>query len=71
MVVAMERDPKIFLNFNLHKNSIGCPDIVRRKARESIKQVAKLLVQIHALDHALQIAREHSLKDLKQMVVGR
>ncbi|XP_078619014.1 PAX3- and PAX7-binding protein 1-like isoform X2 [Branchiostoma floridae x Branchiostoma japonicum] len=55
----------------LHKNSIGCPDIDRRKARENIKQVAKLLVQIHALDHALQVAREHSLKDLKQMVVGR
>ncbi|XP_078700260.1 PAX3- and PAX7-binding protein 1-like isoform X2 [Branchiostoma floridae x Branchiostoma belcheri] len=55
----------------LHKNSIGCPDIDRRKARENIKQVAKLLVQIHALDHALQVAREHSLKDLKQIVVGR
>ncbi|XP_022100458.1 PAX3- and PAX7-binding protein 1-like [Acanthaster planci] len=43
-------------------------DIERRIARSGLKAVTKLLVTIHAMDHALNISQGLSLRDMKEIL---
>ncbi|XP_038077839.1 PAX3- and PAX7-binding protein 1-like [Patiria miniata] len=43
-------------------------DLDRRNARAGLKAVTKLLVTIHAMDHALNISQGISLRDMKEIL---
>ncbi|XP_041351810.1 PAX3- and PAX7-binding protein 1-like [Gigantopelta aegis] len=47
---------------SLHKSTMLAKDSERLEAREHIKQISKLLVNIHALDHALLMSNQYSFK---------
>ncbi|XP_078001429.1 PAX3- and PAX7-binding protein 1-like [Glandiceps talaboti] len=51
----------------VHLNAAGGSDIDKRRTKETMKTVIKLLVNVHAMDHALSIASEYSLKDMQSM----
>ncbi|XP_033099376.1 PAX3- and PAX7-binding protein 1-like [Anneissia japonica] len=51
-----------------HKGSFGSSDLDRRKNKSHIKTITKLLVNIHAMNHALNITSEFSLKDMQEIV---
>ncbi|XP_048348861.1 PAX3- and PAX7-binding protein 1 isoform X2 [Sphaerodactylus townsendi] len=55
----------------IYRNSIGCSDVEKRNAREHIKQTIKLLASIRALDHAVVVANEHNMKELKILIEGK
>nr|XP_003219082.2 PREDICTED: PAX3- and PAX7-binding protein 1 [Anolis carolinensis] len=55
----------VHLADTIYRNSIGSSDVEKRNAREHIKQIIKLLSSIRALDHAVTVANEHNVKELK------
>ncbi|XP_071819280.1 PAX3- and PAX7-binding protein 1-like [Apostichopus japonicus] len=52
----------------LHTSFYGGSETQKKSARTQIKAVTKLLVSIHAMDHALSVTSDYSLKDLKKML---
>lgn len=52
----------------LHTSFYGGTDLQKKAARTQIKAVTKLLVSIHAMDHALSVTSDYSLKDLKKIL---
>lgn len=52
----------------LHTSFYGGSETQKKAARTQIKAVTKLLVSIHAMDHALSVTSDYSLKDLKKML---
>ncbi|XP_077198686.1 PAX3- and PAX7-binding protein 1 [Paroedura picta] len=61
----------VHLADTVYRNSIGCSDVEKRNAREHIKQIIKLLASIRALDHAVIVANEHNIKELKILIEGK
>ncbi|XP_060090304.1 PAX3- and PAX7-binding protein 1 [Heteronotia binoei] len=61
----------VHLADTIYRNSIGCSDVEKRNAREHIKQIIKLLASIRALDHAVIVANEHNIKELKILIEGK
>nr|XP_056714457.1 PAX3- and PAX7-binding protein 1 [Euleptes europaea] len=61
----------VHLADTVYRNSIGCSDVEKRNAREHIKQIIKLLASIRALDHAVIVANEHNMKELKILIEGK
>ncbi|XP_075767003.1 PAX3- and PAX7-binding protein 1 [Pelodiscus sinensis] len=61
----------IHLADTIYRNSIGCSDVEKRNAREHIKQIVKLLASIRALDHAVAVANDHNVKELKVLIEGK
>ncbi|XP_063249678.1 PAX3- and PAX7-binding protein 1 isoform X2 [Prinia subflava] len=61
----------VHLADTIYRNSIGCSDVERRNAREHIKQIIKLLASIRALDHAVTVANDHSVKEFKILMEGK
>uniref|UniRef100_H3AI15 PAX3 and PAX7 binding protein 1 n=1 Tax=Latimeria chalumnae TaxID=7897 RepID=H3AI15_LATCH len=55
----------------IYRISVGCSDVEKRNARDQIKQVIKCLASIHALDHAVALANEYSVKDIKALIEGK
>ncbi|XP_071112400.1 PAX3- and PAX7-binding protein 1-like [Haliotis cracherodii] len=46
----------------MHKSTMLAADTERHEGRENIKQVSKMFVNIHALDHAIFLSNEYSFK---------
>ncbi|XP_052529909.1 PAX3- and PAX7-binding protein 1 isoform X2 [Tympanuchus pallidicinctus] len=61
----------VHLADTIYRNSIGCSDVEKRNAREQIKQIIKLLASIRALDHAVTVANDHNVKELKILIEGK
>ncbi|XP_027304993.3 PAX3- and PAX7-binding protein 1 isoform X2 [Anas platyrhynchos] len=61
----------VHLADTIYRNSIGCSDVEKRNAREQIKQIIKLLASIRALDHAMTVANDHNVKELKILIEGK
>ncbi|NXY81024.1 PAXB1 protein, partial [Alcedo cyanopectus] len=61
----------VHLADTIYRNSIGCSDVEKRNAREHIKQIIKLLASIRALDHAVTVANDHNVKELKILIEGK
>ncbi|XP_061215008.1 PAX3- and PAX7-binding protein 1 isoform X3 [Neopsephotus bourkii] len=61
----------VHLADTIYRNSIGCSDVEKRNAREHIKQIIKLLASIRALDHAVTVANDHNIKELKILIEGK
>ncbi|XP_059824681.1 PAX3- and PAX7-binding protein 1 isoform X2 [Hypanus sabinus] len=61
----------VHLANTIYRLSLGCSDVEKRTARESIKQVIKFLAVIHALDHATAMANEYGVKDIKALLDGK
>ncbi|NXA49096.1 PAXB1 protein, partial [Nothocercus julius] len=61
----------VHLADTIYRNSIGCSDVEKRNARENIKQIIKLLASIRALDHAVAVANDHNVKELKILIEGK
>ncbi|KAG6934542.1 PAX3 and PAX7 binding protein 1, partial [Chelydra serpentina] len=61
----------VHLADTIYRNSIGCSDVEKRNAREHIKQTVKLLASIRALDHAVTVANDHNVKELKVLIEGK
>ncbi|XP_075288886.1 PAX3- and PAX7-binding protein 1 isoform X2 [Opisthocomus hoazin] len=61
----------VHLADTIYRNSIGCSDVEKRNAREHIKQIIKLLASIQALDHAVTVANDHNVKELKILIEGK
>ncbi|KAM9259274.1 PAX3- and PAX7-binding protein 1 isoform 2-T2 [Cariama cristata] len=61
----------VHLADTIYRNSIGCSDVEKRNAREHIKQIIKLLASIRALDHAVAVANDHNVKELKILIEGK
>ncbi|KAM6986286.1 PAX3- and PAX7-binding protein 1 [Aplochiton taeniatus] len=55
----------------LYRCSLGGSDLDRRNAKEQIKEVVKLLGQLHALDHIIAVATEHGIKDIKPLLEAK
>ncbi|XP_071955937.1 PAX3- and PAX7-binding protein 1-like [Antedon mediterranea] len=51
-----------------YKGSFASSDLDKRKSKGYIKTITKLLVNIHAMKHALDITSELSLKDMQEIV---
>ncbi|XP_065532896.1 PAX3- and PAX7-binding protein 1 isoform X3 [Lathamus discolor] len=61
----------VHLADTIYRNSIGCSDVEKRNAREHIKQIIKLLASIRALDHAVTVANDHNIKELKILIEAK
>ncbi|XP_062982758.1 PAX3- and PAX7-binding protein 1 [Elgaria multicarinata webbii] len=61
----------VHLADTVYRNSIGSSDVEKRNAREHIKQIIKLLSSIRALDHAVTVANDHNVKELKILSEGK
>ncbi|NXG57502.1 PAXB1 protein, partial [Hemiprocne comata] len=61
----------VHLADTIYRNSIGCSDVEKRNAREHIKQIIKLLASVRALDHAVAVANDHNVKELKILIEGK
>uniref|UniRef100_A0A8D2J9I4 PAX3 and PAX7 binding protein 1 n=1 Tax=Varanus komodoensis TaxID=61221 RepID=A0A8D2J9I4_VARKO len=61
----------VHLADTIYRNSIGSSDVEKRNAREHIKQIIKLLSSIRALDHAVTVANDHNVKELKILSEGK
>ncbi|KAH0507310.1 PAX3- and PAX7-binding protein 1 [Microtus ochrogaster] len=61
----------VHLADTIYRNSIGCSDVEKRNARENIKQIVKLLASVRALDHAVSVASDHNVKELKSLIEGK
>ncbi|XP_043848016.1 PAX3- and PAX7-binding protein 1 isoform X1 [Dromiciops gliroides] len=61
----------VHLADTIYRNSIGCSDVEKRNARENIKQIVKLLASVRALDHAMTVANDHNMKELKTLIEGK
>ncbi|XP_071438008.1 PAX3- and PAX7-binding protein 1-like isoform X1 [Pithys albifrons albifrons] len=55
----------------IYRHSIGCSDVEKRNAREHIQQVIKLLASTRALDHAVTVANDHNVKEVKILIEGK
>ncbi|XP_043927959.1 PAX3- and PAX7-binding protein 1 [Protopterus annectens] len=55
----------------IYRMSVTGSDADKRSAREQMKQIIKLLASIHAVDHAVAVANEHSVKDIKAVLEGK
>nr|XP_006815310.1 PREDICTED: PAX3- and PAX7-binding protein 1-like [Saccoglossus kowalevskii] len=54
----------------LHMSCAGGTDVEKRKVRERTKTVIRILADIHAVDHTIDIAKEYKVKDL-QSIIGQ
>ncbi|GAB1300421.1 PAX3- and PAX7-binding protein 1 [Apodemus speciosus] len=61
----------VHLADTIYRNSIGCSDVEKRNARENIKQIVKLLASVRALDHAVSVASDHNVKEVKSLIEGK
>ncbi|XP_023046339.1 PAX3- and PAX7-binding protein 1 isoform X2 [Piliocolobus tephrosceles] len=61
----------VHLADTIYRNSIGCSDVEKRNARENIKQIVKLLASVRALDHAMSVASDHNVKEVKSLIEGK
>ncbi|XP_029459437.1 PAX3- and PAX7-binding protein 1 [Rhinatrema bivittatum] len=61
----------VHLAGTVYRNSICSSDVEKRSAREHIKLIIKLLTSIHALDHAVAVANEHNVKEVKAIVEAK
>ncbi|XP_078514536.1 PAX3- and PAX7-binding protein 1 isoform X1 [Lissotriton helveticus] len=52
----------------VYRGCIGCSDIEKRSARDQIKQIVKLLATVHALNHAVALAADYNIKELKTLI---
>ncbi|XP_070568099.1 PAX3- and PAX7-binding protein 1-like [Ptychodera flava] len=52
----------------IHANAMAASDTEKRKTLSSMKAVIKVLVKIHAMDHALAVAGEYSLRDMQNIL---
>ncbi|XP_017273664.1 PAX3- and PAX7-binding protein 1 [Kryptolebias marmoratus] len=53
---------------SLHRSSVGGTDSERRTAREQVREIVKILGRVNALDHIIDVAEEHGVKDIKQLM---
>ncbi|XP_076876060.1 PAX3- and PAX7-binding protein 1 [Brachyhypopomus gauderio] len=53
---------------SLYRSSLTASDIDKRNAREHIKDVVKLLGRLNAVDHVIDVATEHGIKDIKTLL---
>uniref|UniRef100_A0A4W4GJE0 GCF C-terminal domain-containing protein n=1 Tax=Electrophorus electricus TaxID=8005 RepID=A0A4W4GJE0_ELEEL len=56
---------------SLYRSSLAASDIDKRNAREHIKEVVKLLGRLNALDHVIDVASEHGIKDIKTLLESK
>lgn len=49
---------------SMQRSSAGCPEAEKKKARNGIKKVIQLLLQIRSVDKARLVAREHDIEEL-------
>uniref|UniRef100_A0A3Q3EH62 PAX3 and PAX7 binding protein 1 n=1 Tax=Kryptolebias marmoratus TaxID=37003 RepID=A0A3Q3EH62_KRYMA len=52
---------------SLHRSSVGGTDSERRTA-EQVREIVKILGRVNALDHIIDVAEEHGVKDIKQLM---
>ncbi|TSK16136.1 PAX3- and PAX7-binding protein 1 [Bagarius yarrelli] len=55
----------------LYRSSLSASDVDKRIAREYIKEVVKLLGRLNALDHVIDVASEHGIKDIKSLLENK
>ncbi|XP_030648406.1 PAX3- and PAX7-binding protein 1 isoform X2 [Chanos chanos] len=55
----------------LYRSGIGGTDMEKRNTREHIKEVVKLLGRLNALDHVIEVASEHGIKDIKTLLESK
>ncbi|XP_075449986.1 PAX3- and PAX7-binding protein 1 [Ascaphus truei] len=55
----------------IYRNNVGCSDVEKRNARDQIRQIVKLLASIRALEHAVSVANDYNVKDLKASSEGK
>lgn len=48
---------------SMQRSSAGCPEAERKKARNGIKKVVQLLIQLRSIDKARLVAREHNMEE--------
>ncbi|XP_068698519.1 PAX3- and PAX7-binding protein 1-like [Montipora foliosa] len=48
---------------SMQRSSAGCPEAERKKARNGIKKVIQLLVQLRSVDKARLVAKEHNMEE--------
>ncbi|XP_013858675.1 PAX3- and PAX7-binding protein 1 [Austrofundulus limnaeus] len=53
---------------SLHRGSVGGSDSERRTTREQVREIVKILGRLNALDHIIDVAEEHGVKDIKQLM---
>ncbi|XP_069492435.1 PAX3- and PAX7-binding protein 1 isoform X2 [Ambystoma mexicanum] len=55
----------------VYRGCIGCSDVEKRSARDQIKQIAKLLASMHSLNHAVALAADYNIKELKVLIESK
>lgn len=53
---------------SVYRSCVAGSDVEKRKAREHIKEVIRLLGRLNALDHVITVASEHGIKDIKTLL---
>ncbi|XP_037544231.1 PAX3- and PAX7-binding protein 1, partial [Nematolebias whitei] len=53
---------------SLHRSSVGGSDSERHTAREQVREIVKILGRVNALDYIIDVAEEHGVNDIKQLM---
>ncbi|KAM9320850.1 PAX3- and PAX7-binding protein 1 [Gastrophryne carolinensis] len=61
----------IHLSGVIYRQHVGCTDVEKRNARDLIKQIVKLLASIRAMEHALAVANDYNVKEVKSSSEGK
>nr|XP_033806465.1 PAX3- and PAX7-binding protein 1 [Geotrypetes seraphini] len=61
----------VHLAGTIYRSSICTSDVEKRNAREHIKLIIKLLTSMHALDHAMTVANDHNVKEVKALAEAK
>ncbi|KAI7793300.1 PAX3- and PAX7-binding protein 1 [Triplophysa rosa] len=53
---------------SVYRSCVAGTDVEKRNAREKIKEMVRLLGRLNALDHVIEVASEHGIKDIKSLL---
>ncbi|XP_056592523.1 PAX3- and PAX7-binding protein 1 [Triplophysa dalaica] len=53
---------------SVYRSCVAGTDVEKRNARENIKEMVRLLGRLNALDHVIEVASEHGIKDIKSIL---
>ncbi|KAA0703944.1 PAX3- and PAX7-binding protein 1 GC-rich sequence DNA-binding factor 1 [Triplophysa tibetana] len=53
---------------SVYRSCVAGTDVEKRNGRENIKEMVRLLGRLNALDHVIEVASEHGIKDIKSLL---